>query len=311
MNSTLSRIVLALVVTLFSFALLGCPWADLADTLHAITITATGQMESELIYASACVAEEGSEVRLVVVLGTGRQVELSAPGVTLTPSLIATTGVTSSFTMPASDVEVTAAFDDTVQPGDTGPAGGIVFYDDAVGFDFDGLNGIESIERDLLDGTNDGVVSGDRFLEAAPAYWYSSGAPDPNALWGLAGVNTSVPDGPPYPPPLTEVIETVGDGESNTALLVADLAGETGYAAQICDDYWLGTRNDWFLPSVGELAILFGRKDLVGEFAEAIYWSSSEVDDQTAHQVDFQGGAGTYTHYFKNAPYLLRPIRAF
>jgi uncharacterized repeat protein (TIGR02543 family) len=51
---------------------------------------------------------------------------------------------------------------------DIGPSGGYVFYDDSVGFDMDGNGTIEDDEKDLLDGTNDGVLTGVRYLEAAP-----------------------------------------------------------------------------------------------------------------------------------------------
>ncbi len=47
-------------------------------------------------------------------------------------------------------------------------------------------------------------------------------------------------------------------------------------AAIIADAYSLNVFNDWFLPSKDELDLLFQQKSVVGGFASAHYWSSSE-----------------------------------
>ena len=127
--------------------------------------------------------------------------------------------------------------------GDTGPAGGIIFYDD------------ES------DGVDD--LPGDRYLEAAPSDQGSG------VEWGGYGTEIG-----------TDTI--VGAGEANTNAIAAALGSGT-YAAFICYDLSLGGYDDWFLPSKDELDLMFNNLKLavppLGGLGEGLYWSSSEDYD--------------------------------
>lgn len=80
---------------------------------------------------------------------------------------------------------------------------------------------------------------------------------------------------------------TSGDGlyagEMNTTLITAieiSAGTTTDFAAKICADYevMVGdvTYGDWYLPSLYELTLLEGQKDVVGNFESAVYWSSTE-----------------------------------
>ncbi len=303
----MKRVFLTIVTALLLLYLVGCPNPDLdPESSYIIRVTPISATGSEAVSASVSSATEGTTITLTATLGTGRKVTLSAVSVTLTPTVISTSGETATFTMPASDVAVTAIFA-YIQIGDTGPAGGIIFYNDTIGFDFDGDLTIQVDEKDLLDGTNDGTVSGDRYLEAAPSDW--NGVSDPLAQWGLYGTDTS----------LTNLADSsadnlsgsVGNGESNTATLITELeiASETDRAAQLCDGYSGGTQTDWFLPSLGELKLMYENIDDIGGFMPGIYWSSSEYSSDYPWAVNI---SAWYLHLtYKNINFSVRPIRAF
>ena len=64
----------------------------------------------------------------------------------------------------------------------------------------------------------------------------------------------------------------------------------SNYAAKLCDDYKAGGYDDWFLPSLDELDVIFKASDnaaglLIGENDE--YWSSSEMDGTAVFAIYF------------------------
>ena len=118
--------------------------------------------------------------------------------------------------------------------GDTGPAGGIVFY------------------------ITDGGLHG---LEAAPSDQSTA------AEWGCYGIDISGADR-----------TAVGTGAQNTADILARCS-TAGIAADLADTYTLNGYDDWFLPSMDELNLLYQQKTVVGGFADGVYWSSSEFSD--------------------------------
>ena len=207
--------------------------------------------------------------------------------------------------------------------GDLGPSGGYIFYDDEAGFDFDDSGTVESDEKDLLDGTNDGTVRGDRYLEAAPSD-IKLGTDD---YWHIFGYYRTTPDGS-----ATEVgtATGIGTGKTNTEHLVnamgstayttSDSTDDTttgDYAAKLADDYSLTvgdvTYDDWFLPSKDELNLMYdnlqAQNPRLGGFSFVYYWSSSEFIESGAwHQYFTNGsqGAGSRENQYK-----VRPVRAF
>jgi plastocyanin len=214
--------------------------------------------------------------------------------------------------LSGSSQKVTVTEETELGVGDLGPAGGYIFYDDEVGFDFNGDSTIASTEKDLLDGTNDGTVSGDRYLEAAPYGWYTANTDDPALEWGLNS---------------TEVGETstaVGTGKANTDAIVlklrpARVVTQTEYAATVCYDYSVTvgetTYDDWFLPSKDELNLIYINlhgEDKGGFASTNYYWSSSEYDSDMAKvwaQIfgigNSQGIRSKYNSHY------IRPVRAF
>ena len=145
--------------------------------------------------------------------------------------------------------------------GDTGPAGGLIFYVD---------------EADTYSWT---------YLEVAPVsteWTYKD--------WG--GYGTEIGG--------NAALTGIGDGQAATDAIVAHMEGEsiTGTAAQLCDALSYGSYADWFLPSQDELNAIWdnlvddgtGANSGVGGIAEDTYWSSSEDDSRTAWYQDFSNG---------------------
>ena len=167
---------------------------------------------------------------------------------------------------------------------------------------------------------NGGIVfwvdeSGEHGLVAAPsdqstdAEWSAN-----NLVWtGASGGNT--PDG--------EALG-IGSGQTNTELIISkspvDFSG-----AKFCADLLLNGYGDWFMPSKGELFLMF--KNLhqfgctvdqiacdtsIGDFEEGFYWSSTEVDDKEAYALSYlEFAPGIWAQFLKSGPARMRAIRAF
>ena len=142
----------------------------------------------------------------------------------------------------------------TFQIGDTGPAGGIIFYD----------------KGNFSDGW--------RYLEAAP-----SSTEETRIEWGFEGKRIDGADG-------TEI----GTGLQNTAdvLALLGIGSRSGLnpPARICAELSYGGYKDWFLPSLDELTLIYENLFLSGkgDFKESLYWSSSEYDSIHAWSKDFR-----------------------
>lgn len=162
--------------------------------------------------------------------------------------------------------------------GDKGPAGGVIFFAD----------------------TEDEFATFD-FLEVAPAGW-SGEKSDPTASWcddlgkELTGADAT----------------EIGTGQSNTKVL--EQSGPTcgaKSAGQLALAYNGGKKDDWFLPSKGELDLLYANTKLlkVSELNDAVYWSSSSSNEFRAWGQLFTSGiAGTN---FRTSSFAVRPIRSF
>jgi hypothetical protein len=161
--------------------------------------------------------------------------------------------------------------------GDTGPAGGIVFYD--MGFYMDGW----------------------RYLEAAPQDF------PVKVKWTSAGIGTFA----------TETGVGTGKQNTSYLVSFLAEKGETMRAAQVVSVPEYGGYGDWFLPSRDELNLMFEnlKKQRIGEFSNNVYWSSSGGLttglnwNLVAWQINFSDG--TQNRVNCSADALVRAIRRF
>ena len=164
--------------------------------------------------------------------------------------------------------------------GDIGPGGGVIFYYSAVGF----------TETGTACSTNC------HYLEAAPETWYSASG-DPVQTWWLSGDFTFNPNDQP-----------LGFGFINTDTILLRRTGLVDGVAS-SRDYQGGGKTDWFLPSIGELQLLYANKAIVGGIQNAEYWSSSQNQWYLARFIDM--GSGTVASIHRYNSKRIRPIRAF
>ena len=89
------------------------------------------------------------------------------------------------------------------------------------------------------------------------------------------------------------------------------------YASQLCQDLNLGGKTDWYLPSKYELNLMYeniGQGNVlglgnVGNFANYIYWSSTEFDNGNAWSQFFDEGNQDDNNKF--IAFNVRAVRAF
>jgi hypothetical protein len=175
------------------------------------------------------------------------------------------------FVTAISDIDKKQNVNRPYKAGDFGPAGGIICYD----------------KGEYSDGW--------RYIEmATPEVEFKS-------PWGSYGIDV--------PGTGTDV----GRGKENTILLVKFLnsLGETGTAAQLCDELECNGYDDWFLPSKEELVYitLFMERDYKEHNGyRTWYWSSS----QSSSKFVWMKIDGTYRGiYAKNYVASVRAIRYF
>jgi len=102
----------------------------------------------------------------------------------------------------------------------------------------------------------------------------------------------------------------LGTGSANTTLII-DIQGATAtdYAAGLARAYTGGGYSDWYFPSKDELNKLYLSKNLIGGFASAYYWSSSEDASNLAWVQHFSNGYQGYDN--KIYTNRVRAVRAF
>ena len=153
--------------------------------------------------------------------------------------------------------------------GDTGPAGGIVFYD----------AGPRS--------------SGDRYFEVGPVETEVAGIPwkpltfndKQTPLYiGTASASAKVQ---------RVLAKAFGMGEANTSKIVQRYRGGN-YPARYASTFVFGGYNDWYLPSKEELRLVYRTLGTatprLGNLGKSFYWTSSEYDLNNAWTVNFKDG---------------------
>ncbi|MDR3129381.1 MAG: hypothetical protein LBU03_03960 [Tannerellaceae bacterium] len=110
---------------------------------------------------------------------------------------------------------------------------------------------------------------------------------------------------------------TFGSGATNTAIIVEAKKEDTNdFAAHLADNLVLDGYDDWYLPDIEQLEVLYERRELIGNFSEAVYWSSSAIDGGYiggGYSINYNFRPGVYTRrqtdLNQHAEYLVRPIR--
>jgi hypothetical protein len=102
--------------------------------------------------------------------------------------------------------------------------------------------------------------------------------------------------------------KAVGKGQANTTAMLGVCSSG---AAKAADLYLTATKSDWFLPSLGELQLMYDNllQAGVGDFAGNYYWSSTENYGYYAWIQTFVTGDQSY--YNKSGTIAVRPVRAF
>jgi len=185
--------------------------------------------------------------------------------------------------------------------GDTGPAGGIIFYYDPKGFTVQGY----------------GNPGDHGYFPTYTAYYLEvAPADEGNAQWGDSqtligeGITTGS---------LNDLLTIIGNGRKDTIIIANHLDGlndpeETNRAAQLCVNKDLNGYRDWFLPSISELNWLYLNSVSViangGNLTTSSeHWSSTQNDQTTAwcHLL-----TNSTSNVYKAATYVkTRAIRAF
>ncbi|MDR3301040.1 MAG: hypothetical protein LBT01_00725 [Spirochaetaceae bacterium] len=159
--------------------------------------------------------------------------------------------------------------------GDTGPAGGKIFY----------------VNPNY-------AADGWRYLEAAPTVFNASD--EGKTTWGT--YNSNIGTG-----------THIGSGKQNTANIIAALNpddwADVDTAAQFCDAYTHNSYTDWFLPSKDELNEMYETKSSIGGFGDAWYWSSSQEGSNDSWMQSLANGQQMHTYKYYGQ--YMRPIRSF
>jgi hypothetical protein len=215
----------------------------------------------------------------------------SSPAAAASTGTRTTTGTQTTSTPAASGTAATPAQPatptaTTYKIGDKGPAGGLIFYDK---------------------GNNNG---GWRYLEAAPV------EAEFQANWSDDAYRI---DDNEY-----TTKNDIGSGKRNTQVIVQKLRQATGNwntAPQKAQDLSFNGFNDWFLPSQGELDLMFGnlKRKNIGDFQDEWYWTSTESKQTIsggwaswfgACSQNFKDGKTDNSFKTRNR-YYVRPIRQF
>ena len=215
------------------------------------------------------------------------QVATTVPQATTSTTVAAaTTTVAATTTTVAATTTTVAATTTTVAlacasgglcaVGDTGPGGGIVFYDAG------------------------SVQSWGRYLEAAPF------GDEVQRTWATGGNQNAAVSGADG--------TAIGTGEQNTADIVAKSGNVAATSAAVyCSELVSGGQSDWFLPSKDELNLMYtnlhSASTPLGGFSSVYYWSSSEVDGGSAWFQDFL--YGSQFNLSKDYSIYVSPVRAF
>ena len=177
--------------------------------------------------------------------------------------------------------------------GDTGPAGGIIFYVAPAGFTMTD----DDSTAYYLEAAPVNIATALRWSTVTWEEYEASGFDD--SLWvGIPGTSWGIGSG-------------IGTGRKNSALILE--LDVTAPAALACNNYFVAgyeTFNDWFLPSTDELGQLYIRRADVG-ITFGWFWSSSQTDKYRALGHRFDVDIESLSENLKTSSNDVRAVRAF
>jgi hypothetical protein len=162
--------------------------------------------------------------------------------------------------------------------GDTGPAGGIIFY----------VKGNSSGGWRYLEAAPEDVASTEAWIKAVLS----------NQMSGMLKV--------------TGLRTELGTGKQNKDRFISKANPGSYPALEACLAYDAGGKTDWFLPSKDELDMMYKnlKQKGLGKFKDAEYWSSSDTGDTQAWCQSFSNGK-QYGNEDKTGSKRVRAVRQF
>jgi hypothetical protein len=125
---------------------------------------------------------------------------------------------------------------------------------------------------------------------------------NPNSQWGCSGTVIEGADG-----------FGIYDGQQNTKDIVAGCTDEV-FAAKYCDELESEGFDDWYLPSIEELELMYNQlyvNGLVDNLKDGRYWSSTEDFSYGAWVLNFKTGERENSNSKYNKDLTSRAIRRF
>lgn len=185
----------------------------------------------------------------------------------------------------------------------SGTGGGVILYNDAVGADINEDGTITEDEKNLM------ASLGKKYLEAAPTDWYNEDGTN-TGVW--ASIIMDIRRISNIKSQNSEVFyQSIGKGSQFTKELVshAEGSGISGSAAQLCSEYNGGGKDDWFLPSVGEVLLAFQNEGAKAVVPIGNIWTSSEYSSSFGWIYNMNWGYIDLRS--KGNAHYVHPIRAF
>jgi len=106
------------------------------------------------------------------------------------------------------------------------------------------------------------------------------------------------------------------DGSSNTTAIVNQFVATSG-AAFLCDASTNGGQNDWYLPAIDELNLIWNNRFNINKTLSGVggadtisfnyYWSSTEANASNAYNLNFLNGDANFSS--KDDTYRVRAVR--
>ncbi len=253
-----------------------------APSTYYETLTATDTLGANATYAITLTVSKADT--LTITAGNPSTLTYTGSTAIFTPTYTTTglstvntiSGVTYTYSAPT---VATCAQGGPCTVGDTGPAGGKVFY----------------VSDTVIDVAS-GISTGGIYLEAAPA-------PVDKTEYNWCEGGSA-----PYTTEIFANGSEVGTGASNTLTIANNCTGGAGYEAS---HLTLGGYSDWFLPSSGEQIYMYYNMPtigLVGNEANYLYAGSTEFNNWIGASLVPWAGIGGQNKG-QATPYW--PIRAF